>query len=143
MSKVLVTGGAGYIGSHTIVELLNAGQSVLVLDNLSNSSITSLERVAGIAGVGLLIKDPRVKPEGDGGLGDLRVKPEDDNKTKPDDDGKEGEDDNKTKSDNDGFRLTFIEGDIRDQSLLRGLFSAFEIEAVVHFAGLKAVGESG
>ena len=43
---ILVTGGAGYIGSHTIVELLNAGQSVLVLVNLSNSSIASLERVA-------------------------------------------------------------------------------------------------
>ena len=53
MPMILVTGGAGYIGSHTIVELLNAGQSVLVLDNLSNSSIASLDRVARIAGVDL------------------------------------------------------------------------------------------
>ena len=77
MSQVLVTGGAGYIASHTCVELLNAGQSVLVLDNLSNSSLASLERVAGIAGVdchGLRTRNDReadchgLRPRNDGGL---------------------------------------------------------------------------
>lgn len=88
--SILVTGGAGYIGSHTLVELLNSGQQVLVLDNLSNASKESLNRVAMITG-----KQPE-----------------------------------------------FIEGDIRDVALLDTLFSEHNIDAVVHFAGLKAVGES-
>ncbi|WP_319782092.1 UDP-glucose 4-epimerase GalE [Oceanisphaera sp. IT1-181] len=87
---ILVTGGAGYIGSHTLVELLNDGQQVLVLDNLCNASPESLRRVAKITG-----KQPE-----------------------------------------------FIEGDIRDAALLDILFSEHNIGAVVHFAGLKAVGES-
>ncbi|WP_417615547.1 UDP-glucose 4-epimerase GalE [Oceanisphaera sp.] len=87
---ILVTGGAGYIGSHTLVELLNSGQQVLVLDNLCNASAESLRRVAKITG-----KQPE-----------------------------------------------FIEGDIRDAALLDKLFSEHSIDAVVHFAGLKAVGES-
>ncbi|ART81769.1 UDP-glucose 4-epimerase GalE [Oceanisphaera profunda] len=87
---ILVTGGAGYIGSHTLVELLNDGQQVLVLDNLCNASPESLRRVANITG-----KQPE-----------------------------------------------FIEGDIRDAALLDTLFSEHNIDAVVHFAGLKAVGES-
>lgn len=87
---ILVTGGAGYIGSHTLVELLSNGQQVLVLDNLSNASKESLNRVAEITGK---------RPE-------------------------------------------FIEGDIRDGALLDRLFSEHSIDAVVHFAGLKAVGES-
>lgn len=87
---ILVTGGAGYIGSHTLIELLNDGQQVLVLDNLCNASVESLNRVAKITG-----KQP-----------------------------------------------AFIEGDIRDAALLDKLFSEHNIEAVVHFAGLKAVGES-
>lgn len=87
---ILVTGGAGYIGSHTLVELLNDGQQVLVLDNLCNASKESLNRVANITG-----KQP-----------------------------------------------AFIEGDIRDAALLDKLFSEHNIKAVVHFAGLKAVGES-
>ena len=87
---VLVTGGAGYIGSHTCVELLNSDFEVVVLDNLSNASSESLQRVQSIAG--------------------------------------------KT--------LTFIEGDIRDRALLEKIFSEHTIETVVHFAGLKAVGES-
>ncbi|GHA27774.1 UDP-glucose 4-epimerase GalE [Oceanisphaera arctica] len=87
---ILVTGGAGYIGSHTLVELLNSGQQVLVLDNLSNASAESLRRVAEITG-----KQP-----------------------------------------------AFVEGDIRDAELLAKLFAEHSIEAVVHFAGLKAVGES-
>lgn len=87
---VLVTGGAGYIGSHTCLELLNEGQDVLVLDNFANSSRESLDRVMDLTG--------------------------------------------KT--------LTLVEGDIRDRSLLDRLFSENDIKSVVHFAGLKAVGES-
>lgn len=87
---ILVTGGAGYIGSHTLVEILNSGQQVLVLDNLSNASAESLKRVEAITG-----------------------------KTVP-----------------------FVKGDIRDAALLDKLFTEHAIESVVHFAGLKAVGES-
>ncbi len=88
--KVLLTGGAGYIGSHTAVECLAAGHAVVVFDNLSNSSVKSLDRVAQIA----------------------------------------------------GRSVDFVEGDIRDRAALRRLFSGHAIDAVVHFAGLKAVGES-
>jgi UDP-glucose 4-epimerase len=87
---ILVTGGAGYIGSHTCVELLNAGEDVLVLDNLSNSTSESLARVK-------LITEQSVE---------------------------------------------FIEGDIRDADCLKSIFSNYSITAVIHFAGLKAVGES-
>ncbi|MDX1342645.1 MAG: UDP-glucose 4-epimerase GalE, partial [Reinekea sp.] len=87
---VLVTGGAGYIGSHTCLELLQAGKDVLVLDNFANSSAESLKRVQELA----------------------------------------------------GRELKFVEGDIRDRALLDSLFSENDIESVVHFAGLKAVGES-
>ncbi len=90
MAKILVTGGAGYIGSHTCVELLNAGHDVIVLDNLCNSSAESLNRVEKLT----------------------------------------------QKS------LTFVEGDIRDSQLLDQIFQQNSIEAVIHFAGLKAVGES-
>ncbi len=90
MAKVLVTGGAGYIGSHTCLELLNAGHEVVVLDNLSNSSKESLNRVQVLA----------------------------------------------SKS------LDFIQGDILDQNILNQIFSTYQIDAVIHFAGLKAVGES-
>lgn len=90
MTKVLVTGGAGYIGSHTCLELLNAGHEVVVLDNLSNSSKESLNRVQALA----------------------------------------------SKS------LDFIQGDILDQNILNQIFSTYQIDAVIHFAGLKAVGES-
>jgi UDP-glucose 4-epimerase len=87
---VLVTGGAGYIGSHTCLELLEAGHSVVVLDNLSNSSFESLSRVKKITG--------------------------------------------KT--------LEFVQGDIRDRSCLKKVFTDYNITSVIHFAGLKAVGES-
>ncbi|MHA6964794.1 UDP-glucose 4-epimerase GalE [Zobellella denitrificans] len=87
---ILVTGGAGYIGSHTLVELLEAGQQVVVLDNLSNASAESLRRVARITG------------------------------RKP----------------------LFVQGDVRDGVLLNRLFAEHAISAVVHFAGLKAVGQS-
>ena len=88
--NVLVTGGAGYIGSHTCLELLNEGYGVVVLDNLCNSNPKSLDRVKALTG-----KD-----------------------------------------------LIFYEGDVRDEALLRKIFAAHEIGCVIHFAGLKAVGES-
>ncbi|MBO9497084.1 UDP-glucose 4-epimerase GalE [Thalassotalea sp. G20_0] len=88
--KILVTGGAGYIGSHTCVELLNAGHDPIVLDNLSNSSPTAIRRVEQIT----------------------------------------------------GKALPFVEGDIRDEQTLNRLMSAHQFDAVIHFAGLKAVGES-
>ena len=87
---ILVTGGAGYIGSHTCVELLNAGKEVVVIDNLDNSSKESLARVEKITG--------------------------------------------KT--------VKFYEEDVRNKEALRKIFSENNIEAVIHFAGLKAVGES-
>jgi UDP-glucose 4-epimerase len=88
--RVLVTGGAGYIGSHTCVELLQAGYDVLVVDNLRNSKQESLRRVAEIAG-----------------------------------------------------RATeFVRVDLRDERALAEVFRRHEFDAVIHFAGLKAVGES-
>ncbi|WP_411691405.1 UDP-glucose 4-epimerase GalE [Acinetobacter gandensis] len=90
MAKILVTGGAGYIGSHTCIQLLSAGHEVVVLDNLSNSSVESLARVQALAA--------------------------------------------KT--------LDFVEGDILDQQILDQIFQHHSIDAVIHFAGLKAVGES-
>ncbi|MEA2120507.1 UDP-glucose 4-epimerase GalE [Halovibrio sp. HP20-50] len=89
-SKILVTGGAGYIGSHTSLMLLEEGYEVVVLDNLINGSQEALRRVEHITG----------RP------------------------------------------LTFIKGDIRDRACLDQLFSEHDIDAVIHFAGLKAVGES-
>lgn len=87
---ILITGGAGYIGSHTVVELVQAGHQVLVLDNLSNSSPQVLSRLEKIT----------------------------------------------------GQKIPFIEGDIRDRTLLDSVFQNYAIDAVIHFAGLKAVGES-
>ncbi len=87
---ILVTGGAGYIGSHTVLSLLDRGQDVVVLDNLCNASAESLQRVATIT----------------------------------------------------GKSATFIEGDVRDELCLAALFKAHKITAVIHFAALKAVGES-
>ena len=88
--KVLVTGGAGYIGSHAVLELLGAGYRVVVLDNLGNSSAESLRRVAELSG----------KP------------------------------------------APLVVGDIRDRRLVRDLLAREQVQAVLHFAGLKAVGES-
>jgi UDP-glucose 4-epimerase len=88
--KILVTGGAGYIGSHTTLSLLQAGFEVVVLDNLCNASVQSLRRVAHLAG-----RTP-----------------------------------------------VFVEGDIRDRILLDKLLAQYPVQAVLHFAGLKAVGES-
>ncbi|PAU56492.1 UDP-glucose 4-epimerase GalE [Pseudomonas indica] len=87
---ILVTGGAGYIGSHTVLELLEAGHRVVVLDNLCNSSRLALERVEQLT----------------------------------------------------GKRVEFVLGDILDRDLLERVFRDYPIEAVMHFAGLKAVGES-
>ena len=87
---ILVTGGAGYIGSHTCVELQNAGYDVVVYDNLSNSSEKSLERVEALT----------------------------------------------------GKKVTFYKGDILDRERLNEVFEKESIDACIHFAGLKAVGES-
>ena len=87
---ILVTGGAGYIGSHTCVELLSAGHDVTVLDNFCNSQVEALERVQRIA----------------------------------------------------GKKLTLVEGDIRDSATLLQTLRRSAVSAVIHFAGLKAVGES-
>lgn len=88
--KILVTGGAGFIGSHTCVELLESGYDVVVVDNLCNSSEKSLERVEQIT----------------------------------------------------GKKVTFYKADILDREALNKIFEAEKVDAVIHFAGLKAVGES-
>ena len=88
--NVLVTGGAGYIGSHTCIELLESGYGVIVIDNLCNSNPKSLERVQELT----------------------------------------------------GKSVKFYEGDVRDEALLRKIFAENEIGCCIHFAGLKAVGES-
>lgn len=90
MSKTLITGGSGYIGSHTVLELLIANHDVLVLDSLRNSSCESLKRVEQLT----------------------------------------------------GKSIPFVEGDIRDGALLDRLFAENSIDSVIHFAGLKSVGES-
>ncbi|WBL72103.1 UDP-glucose 4-epimerase GalE [Serratia liquefaciens] len=87
---ILVTGGAGYIGSHTVLALLERGEEVIVLDNLSNSSEESLNRVEKLT----------------------------------------------------GRAATFYQGDVQNGDSLRSIFDAHDISAVIHFAGLKAVGES-
>ena len=88
--NILVTGGAGYIGSHTCVELLESGYNVIVIDNLCNSNPESLNRVKELT----------------------------------------------------GKEVKFYEGDVRDEALLRKIFAENKIDSVIHFAGLKAVGES-
>ena len=88
--NVLVTGGAGYIGSHTCVELLESGYGVVVIDNLCNSNAKSLDRVQKLT----------------------------------------------------GKAVKFYEGDVRNEKLLKQIFAENEIGCVIHFAGLKAVGES-
>ena len=88
--KVLVTGGAGYIGSHTSLELLNGGHDVVILDNLSNSSAEAVSRIEALS----------------------------------------------------GKKTAFYQADVRDKETLRKIFQAHKIDWVIHFAGLKAVGES-
>ncbi len=88
--KILLTGGAGYIGSHTCVEMLNAGYDIVVVDNLCNSSEQSLQRIEQLT----------------------------------------------------GKSVEFYQADIQDMSALKRIFTEHSISAVVHFAGLKAVGES-
>lgn len=90
MKTTLVTGGAGYIGSHTLIELINNNFEVVVIDNLANSSRESLRRVEQIT----------------------------------------------------EHEIPFIEADVRDQSVLDDIFTTYSIDSVIHFAGLKAVGES-
>ena len=88
--RILVTGGAGYIGSHTCIELINAGYDVVVVDNLYNASREALKRVEAIV----------------------------------------------------GKEIKFYEADIRDAEAMKNIFANEKIDAVIHFAGLKAVGES-
>lgn len=90
MNKILVTGGAGYIGSHTVLALLNANYEVVVIDNLSNASCESIHRVEKLS----------------------------------------------------GKSVSFFEADILDKDELSSIFMQHKIDAVIHFAGLKAVGES-
>ena len=90
MKTILVTGGAGYIGSHTLIELINNNFKVVAIDDLANSSRESLRRVEQIT----------------------------------------------------GHEIPFIEADVRDQSALSDIFTTYNIDSVIHFAGLKAVGES-
>ena len=88
--KLLITGGAGYIGSHTVLELLEQDHDIVVMDNLSNASLEALKRVEKIT----------------------------------------------------GKSVTFYEVDLRDKDGMDQIFSKEKIEGVIHFAGLKAVGES-
>ena len=88
--KILVTGGAGYIGSHTCVELLLTGYEVVVVDNFDNSKPEAIHRIEELA----------------------------------------------------NQSISFYEADVRDEETLRGIFAKEHIDAVIHFAGLKAVGES-
>jgi len=111
--RILITGGTGYIGSHTCVELLTAGFNLVVVDNLSNSSLESLKRVAGIVQVDLDCHG--LQSRIDSGL---------------------------SRFTHDDSKLIYVEGDIRSPWFLRSVFARFEIEAVIHFAALKAVGES-
>lgn len=90
MNTILVTGGAGYIGTHTIVELLLSNYQIVVFDNLSNSNRIALDRVESLS----------------------------------------------------GKSISFVEGDVLDLEALEGLFRTFDIDCVIHFAGLKAVNES-
>lgn len=88
--NILVTGGMGYIGSHTCIQMIEAGMTPVIFDNLYNSKASVLDRIQGVTGV----------------------------------------------------RPMFIEGDIRDKALLVDVLKSNDIQAVIHFAGLKAVGES-
>ena len=88
--KILITGGAGYIGSHTALELLNEGYEVVVYDNLCNSSKESLKRVEELS----------------------------------------------------GKHITFYEGDVMDETALKAMMEKEGVDAVIHCAALKAVGES-
>ncbi|MDG1750355.1 MAG: UDP-glucose 4-epimerase GalE [Thalassotalea sp.] len=88
--SLLITGGTGYIGSHTVVELLNLDKDIVIVDNLSNSSTLVLDRIKQIT----------------------------------------------------GKSVTFIKADICDEQALDNIFQQYDIDAVIHFAGLKAVGES-
>jgi len=98
--NILITGGSGYIGTHTAVELINNDHKVVALDNLSNSNKDALEQVS------LITKTK------------LQYRPSSNSK------------------------LVFIEGDLRDRNLVCEVFSQYDIDAVIHFAGLKSVGES-
>lgn len=88
--NILVTGGSGYIGSHTCIQMIEAGMTPIILDNLYNSKLLVLDRIEQVTGV----------------------------------------------------RPAFYQGDIRDSEILQHVFAQHDIQGVIHFAGLKAVGES-
>ena len=88
--KILVTGGCGYIGSHTCVQLIQSGYTPIIIDNLCNSKVSVLDRIQKIT----------------------------------------------------GHSVNFYQGDVCDEALLAKIFTEHNIRAVIHFAGLKAVGES-
>ena len=88
--NVLVTGGAGYIGSHTVVELINAGHQPVIVDDLSNAKVEVVDRIQTITGI----------------------------------------------------RPAFFQADCKDKAALRSVFAAHKIDAIIHFAAFKAVGES-
>lgn len=88
--KVLITGGMGYIGSHTCVQMIEAGMEPIIVDNLCNSKLAVLDRIEALTNT----------------------------------------------------RPLFYEGDVRDEAFLDSVFNIHDIDAVIHFAGLKAVGES-
>ncbi|HLX52782.1 MAG TPA: SDR family NAD(P)-dependent oxidoreductase, partial [Aquella sp.] len=90
MQTILVTGGLGYIGSHTVVELINAGYTPIIVDNLSNSKLEVLDRIEKITQV----------------------------------------------------KLVFYESDIQDNSAITKILNQYRVDGVIHFAALKAVGES-
>ncbi len=98
--KLLITGGVGYIGTHTCVELLNQGNTLVVIDNLSNSNPIAMERVAQITGKKLTVDIS--------GTADI----------------------------------VFLNADVRNRNVLQQIFQTHNIDAVIHLAGLKAVGES-
>ena len=119
--KILVTGGAGYIGSHCCIELLKAGYELVVLDSLANSTIVSLERVAKIVDTALDIESfSGTRNE------DCHIKTSVNDHRAASSDGK----------------FVFIKGDIRNREILCKIFKKYTFEGVIHFAGLKAVGES-
>jgi UDP-glucose 4-epimerase len=152
VGMILVTGGAGYIGSHTCVELLAAGFDLLVLDNLSNSSNVSLERVAKIVNAEFIKLDFEEYLAANNFCDQVNksIALEDllgnSNKMKHKYLFEKATHQAQITTDRSPnkapAKLIFIEGDIRDRVLLNGIFSCFLVKAVIHFAGLKAVGES-
>lgn len=118
---VLVTGGAGFIGSHTVVELLERNYQVVIVDDLSNSSREAVRRVGEITGVAPVFADLPNEEEAEAvaavaGAAVREVAP--------------------------GPSLTFYEANILDRAALETIFTMHAVDVIIHFAGFKAVGES-